>query len=125
MKLYWHGCCYIKFMQFRLFGNLLFIPAISEKQPRLLIIDQYNTLGDTTKKKSSVGLLGVLFAIIISVMVFGFFIQEAAAEPAEQQLLVDKARVTFDTFMKDENQAWLQENLNQSKGLSQDKGQME
>jgi len=68
-------------------------------------------------KKSSVGLLGILFAIIISSMVFGFFIQAAAAEPAEQQLLVDKARITFDTFMKDENQAWLQENLNQAKGL--------
>jgi len=68
-------------------------------------------------KKSSVGLLGILFAIIISSMVFGFFIQAAAAEPAEQQLLVDKARITFDTFMKDENQAWLQENLSQAKGL--------
>jgi lipid-binding SYLF domain-containing protein len=50
-------------------------------------------------------------------MVFGWFIPSAVAEPAEQQLLVDKARVTFDNFMKDENQAWLKENLNQAKGL--------
>jgi lipid-binding SYLF domain-containing protein len=68
-------------------------------------------------KKSSIRLPSVLFAIIISSMVFGCFIQAAVAEPAEQQLLVDKARVTFDTFMKDENQAWLRENLNQAKGL--------
>ena len=68
-------------------------------------------------KKLSIGLLSVLFAIIISSMVFVFFIQAAVAEPAEQQLLVDKARVTFDTFMKDKDQAWLQENLNQAKGL--------
>ena len=68
-------------------------------------------------KKSSIRLSSVLFAIIISSMVFGCFISSAVAEPAEQQLLVDKARVTFDTFMKDENQAWLRENLNQAKGL--------
>ena len=68
-------------------------------------------------KKSRIRLSSVLFSIIFSSMVFGFFIQEAAAEPAEQQLLVDKARVTFDTFMKDQNQAWLKENLNQAKGL--------
>jgi len=68
-------------------------------------------------KKSRIGLSSVLFAVIISSMVFGCFIPSAVAEPAEQQLLVDKARVTFDTFMKDENQAWLKENLNQAKGL--------
>jgi lipid-binding SYLF domain-containing protein len=67
--------------------------------------------------KSSFRLSRVLFAVIISCMVFGCFIPAATAEPAEQQLLVDKARVTFDTFMKDENQAWLRENLNQAKGL--------
>ena len=68
-------------------------------------------------KKSSVGLLSVLFAIIISAMVFGFAIPATAAEPIEQQGLVDQARVTFDSFMKDENQAWLKENLSQAKGL--------
>ena len=68
-------------------------------------------------KKTSNRLLFVLFAIIISTMVFGFFIQRAAAEPAEQQLLVDKARVTFESFMKDKDHLWLRENLNQAKGL--------
>jgi lipid-binding SYLF domain-containing protein len=68
-------------------------------------------------KKSSIGLPRVLFAVIISCMVFGCLIPSALAEPAEQQLLVDKARVTFENFMKDQNQAWLKENLNQAKGL--------
>lgn len=68
-------------------------------------------------KKSNTRLSSVLFAIIVSSMVFGCFIQTAMAEPAEQQLLVDKALVTFESFMKDENQAWLKENLNQAKGL--------
>ena len=68
-------------------------------------------------KKSRIGLSSVLFAVLIGSMVFGCFIPSAVAEPAEQQLLVDKARVTFDNFMKDENQAWLKENLNRAKGL--------
>jgi len=67
--------------------------------------------------KSSFRLSRALLAVLIGSMVFGWFIPSAVAEPAEQQLLVDKARVTFDNFMKDENQAWLKENLNQAKGL--------
>ena len=68
-------------------------------------------------KKSNAGLLDVLFTVIISTMVFGLVIPATAAEPIEQQGLVDKARVTFENFMKDENQAWLKKNLNQAKGL--------
>lgn len=68
-------------------------------------------------KKSSISLLNVLFAIIISTMIFGCFIQQAAAESAEQQLLVDKARVTFESFMTDKDHLWLRENLSQAKGL--------
>ncbi|MEA1946093.1 MAG: hypothetical protein U9N83_02180, partial [Thermodesulfobacteriota bacterium] len=68
-------------------------------------------------KKSSTGLLSVLSAVIISTMVFGFAIPATAADPIKQQGLVDKARVTFESFMTDENQAWLKKNLNQAKGL--------
>jgi len=68
-------------------------------------------------KKSSTGLLSVLFTVIISTMVFGLVIPVTAAEPIEQQGLVNQARVTFENFMKDENQTWLKENLNQAKGL--------
>jgi lipid-binding SYLF domain-containing protein len=68
-------------------------------------------------KKLSIGVLNVLFAIIISTMVFGFAVPAIAAGPIEQQGLVDKARVTFESFMIDKNQLWLKENLNQAKGL--------
>ena len=91
--------------------------AVSEKQQKFLIINRYIKLGDTPMKKSRTRLLSVLFAIIISAMLFGFFIQGATAEPAEQQLLVDKARVTFEHFMIDKDHSWLRENLNQAKGL--------
>jgi SH3 domain-containing YSC84-like protein 1 len=68
-------------------------------------------------KKTSNRVLNVLFAAIISTMVVGFTIPATAAEPAEQQGLVDTARVTFESFMADKNQAWLKENLKQAKGL--------
>ncbi len=50
-------------------------------------------------------------------MVVGFTITAIAAEPIEQQGLVDNARVTFESFMKDKDYSWLKENLNQAKGL--------
>jgi len=68
-------------------------------------------------KQSCNRILRVLFTIIISAMVFGFFIQTAAADPVEQQLLVDKTRITFENFMTDKDHLWLRENLNQAKGL--------
>ena len=68
-------------------------------------------------KKSSIGLLGVLFTFIISTMILGFAIPATAAEPIKQQGLVDKARVTLESFMADKNQSWLMENLNQAKAL--------
>jgi len=40
-----------------------------------------------------------------------------AADAAEQQGLVDKARVTFQGFMNDQDMIWLHENLPHAKGL--------
>jgi lipid-binding SYLF domain-containing protein len=40
-----------------------------------------------------------------------------AADTAEQQGLVDKARVTFQDFMNDQDMIWLHENLPHAKGL--------
>ncbi len=43
--------------------------------------------------------------------------EETTVMATEQQGLVDKARVTFESFMTDKDQSWLKENLNQAKGL--------
>ena len=80
-------------------------------------INRYVPLGGTAMKKINYKLLNVLSAVIISTMVVGFAVPATAAGPIEQQVLVDKARVTFESLMTDENQAWLKENLNQAKGL--------
>ena len=50
-------------------------------------------------------------------MVFGFTIPATAAEPIEQQGLVDKARVTFQSFMADSNMAYLKDHLREARGL--------
>jgi lipid-binding SYLF domain-containing protein len=59
------------------------------------------------------------------IMVLGFFSLmvpllapgAVAAETTEQQILVDKALITFQEFMRDENMAWIQENLSSCKGI--------
>jgi len=68
-------------------------------------------------KKSNIGVLSVLLTIIFSSMLFGLAIPAIADEPVKQQGLVDKARVTLESFMADNNQAWLKEHLNQAKAL--------
>ena len=68
-------------------------------------------------KKTRHRFVNILFAVCISTLISGFTIPVTAAEPIKQQGLVDQARVTFENFMTDKNQAWLKENLNQAKGL--------
>jgi lipid-binding SYLF domain-containing protein len=40
-----------------------------------------------------------------------------AAESVKQQLLVDQARITFKSFMIDNNMAWFREHMHQAKGF--------
>jgi lipid-binding SYLF domain-containing protein len=87
------------------------------KAREVSVYNRYVTLGDKPMKKSIIRLLSVLLAVIIGTMVFGFAIPATAGEPIEQQGLVDKARVTFESFIIDKNQAWLKENLKEAKGL--------
>ncbi len=58
-----------------------------------------------------------LVLVIVITFLSGFVLPAVAADPIEQQILVDKSRLTFENFMRDNNMAWLQENLNQAKGL--------
>ncbi|UCB51062.1 MAG: LysM peptidoglycan-binding domain-containing protein [Deltaproteobacteria bacterium] len=59
----------------------------------------------------------IVCAAVTGLMLLGLSMQTASAEPAEQQLLVDKARLTFQSFMGDKDMSWLHENLDQAKGL--------
>jgi len=68
-------------------------------------------------KKTRLKGSNIMFAAIICIFVMGSVMPSIAADSTEQQGLVDQARVTFESFMTDKNQAWLKENLNQAKGL--------
>jgi lipid-binding SYLF domain-containing protein len=68
-------------------------------------------------KKTGFKFQNILFAIIISTMVFGFAIPATAAEPVDQQGLVDKAHATFQSFMVDSNMAYLKDHLREARGL--------
>jgi len=59
----------------------------------------------------------IVLAALAGFLLLGLSFQTTAAEPAEQQALVDKARLTFESYMRDENMSWLRDNLDQAKGL--------
>ena len=59
----------------------------------------------------------IAFTTVAEFLLLGLSIQTAAAGPAEQQELVDKSRLTFESYMRDENMSWLRDNLDQAKGL--------
>jgi lipid-binding SYLF domain-containing protein len=64
------------------------------------------------------GIKLVSLTSVVAVGLFALLTTEATpAEPVKQQALVDKAKATFQTFMADENMSWLQEHLNETKGL--------
>ena len=53
-------------------------------------------------------------AALIGALVIGLTCPVSASE---EQAIVDKARITFESFMTDPNMAWLKENLHTAKGL--------
>lgn len=63
------------------------------------------------------GFLPFLYVAVVGITAAGWAVPAAAQEPAEQQGLVDKARITFQSFMTDQNMVWLRDNLSQAKGL--------
>jgi lipid-binding SYLF domain-containing protein len=68
-------------------------------------------------KKTRQRLANILFAVIISTLIAGFAIPVKATEPVEQQGLVDKARITFQSFMADPNMSYLKDHLREAKGV--------
>ena len=59
----------------------------------------------------------IVCALVFGIIAGGLVSSAAAAEATEQQLLVDSARITFESFMSDPNMAWLKEHLKEAKGL--------
>ena len=68
-------------------------------------------------RKMSSHLRHSLTIAIGALLCAGWLMPVMAADSAEQQLLVDKARVTFQSVIHDDNFTWLRENLHQAKAL--------
>lgn len=60
----------------------------------------------------------ILAAVMVTAGLLVMFpVPVTAAGPEDAQAIVDKARVTFDGFMKDEHYTWLHDNLGKAKGV--------
>ena len=53
-------------------------------------------------------------AVLFGTLVIGLTLPVSAAE---EQDIVEKARITFESFMTDPNMAWLKENMHSAKGI--------
>ncbi|MFH2219324.1 MAG: lipid-binding SYLF domain-containing protein [Pseudomonadota bacterium] len=54
-----------------------------------------------------------VMAVLTAVCAFA----ETAAEPFDQQALVDRSRLTFQSFMLDERMAWFRDNMHKAEGF--------
>ena len=67
-------------------------------------------------KNSKFGAL-VLTVMAVSALLITGITPVRAQDQAEAQGIVDKARVTFDAFMRNKDYTWLQENVKKAKGV--------
>jgi lipid-binding SYLF domain-containing protein len=65
---------------------------------------------------SKVGLVGLLIAFSAS-LPFAAMTPAQADDRMDARVIVYKARITFESFMRDKNYAWLHENLKNAKGV--------
>ncbi len=57
------------------------------------------------------------FAGLLAAALFAGSTGVAAADPTEQENLVDKARITFESFVSDPNMAWFHEHVKEAKAV--------
>jgi lipid-binding SYLF domain-containing protein len=67
------------------------------------------------KRRVNVGIMGV--AMLTVGILLSTYAPATATDRAEVQALVDRARITFNDFMRDPNYIWLQEHVNRAKGV--------
>ena len=59
----------------------------------------------------------VVCAAVVGTFFTGLLSPALSAEATEEQLLVDKARITFESFISDPNMSYLKEHLKEAKGI--------
>ncbi len=68
------------------------------------------------RRGSKFGLL-VVTVMVVSAVLIGANTSVSAKDKADAQEIVDKAKVTFNSLMHDENYTWLQENFKDARGI--------
>jgi lipid-binding SYLF domain-containing protein len=68
-------------------------------------------------KKNSRHCIIVVCAVVVGTFAAGLFLPAPASAASEEQLLVDKARITFESFMSDPNMSYLKAHLKEAKGI--------
>mgnify|MGYP000735960906 CR=1 FL=1 len=61
--------------------------------------------------------LTVICAVVVGTFFSVMLSPPLTAAASEEQLLVDKARITFESFMSDSNMSYLKEHLKEAKGI--------
>ena len=59
----------------------------------------------------------VVCAVVVGTFFSGLLSPALSAEATDEQLLVDKARITFESFMSDPNMSYLKDHLKEAKGI--------
>ena len=67
-------------------------------------------------EKTKIGII-VLIVIAVSALLITGITPVRAQDQAEAHEIVDKARITFDAFMRNPDYIWIQENLKKAKGV--------
>jgi len=59
----------------------------------------------------------LLTVLTVTILVSILIVPAMATETAKQQMLIDQARITFQSFMIDDNMAWFRNHMDEAKGF--------
>lgn len=62
-------------------------------------------------------MINIICSVFIGALLVGSPLITPPAADSEEQQLVDKARITFQSFMSDSNMDWLKSHLKEAKGV--------
>jgi lipid-binding SYLF domain-containing protein len=68
-------------------------------------------------ERASIFSAGIVTTAFMAIVLITAVTPAAASDASDAQALVDKARITFQDFMSDQNYSWLQQHLKDAKGV--------
>jgi len=91
---------------------------MTNPEPMTIFLTKRKEKKMESKKQRGLGTkAGIVLALFVVGILLGSSALVVADDKADAQAIVDKAKVTFNTFMADKDYEWLQKNLKNVKGL--------